>query len=39
LRAIFDELAAAPGVESAHLLPALRRFKIHVAFDPGDNQS
>lgn len=39
LEQVFGDIAAAPGVEQAHLLPAERRFKIHVEFDPGDNQA
>jgi DNA-binding Lrp family transcriptional regulator len=30
---VCKEAAALPGVEAAHKLPALRRFKVHVQFD------
>ena len=39
LEQVFRELAATSGVEQAHLLPAERRFKIRVEFDPGESEA
>ena len=38
LEEVFSAVADTPGVEAAHLLPAERRFKIRVDFDPGEGQ-
>jgi len=37
LEQVFHDISATPGVEGAHLLPAERRFKIRIEFDPGEN--